>query len=77
MISVFPGESAVVEANLKKKEDVRHVLEELIPNADVLLESYRPGVMERLGLGPDVIHKINPNIVYVRLTGYGQAKTEF
>lgn len=38
---------------------------------DVLVESFRPGVMERLGLGPEVVFKINPNIVYVRLSGYG------
>jgi alpha-methylacyl-CoA racemase len=71
MAMVFPGESTVVQANLKNGEERRHVLERLIPNADVLLESYRPGVMERLGLGPEVVHKINPNLVYVRLTGYG------
>ncbi len=40
--------------------------------ADVILESFRPGVMERLGLGYDEISKINEGIVYCSLTGYGQ-----
>jgi alpha-methylacyl-CoA racemase len=40
--------------------------------ADVLLEPYRPGVMEKLGLGPDVLCAANPRLVYARLTGYGQ-----
>jgi alpha-methylacyl-CoA racemase len=41
--------------------------------ADVLLEGYRPGVMERLGLGPDVLLEANPRLVYARLTGWGQS----
>eukprot|EP00731_Ephydatia_muelleri_P022881 Em0015g464a len=41
-------------------------------NADVLLEPFRPGVMERLGLGPDVLLRSNPRLVYARLTGFGQ-----
>jgi alpha-methylacyl-CoA racemase len=41
--------------------------------ADVLLEGFRPGVMERLGLGPDLLLKTNPRLVYVRLTGWGQS----
>ena len=40
--------------------------------SDVLLEPYRPGVMERLGLGPEVLMKANPRLIYARLTGYGQ-----
>ncbi len=39
---------------------------------DIVIESYRPGVMERLGLGPNVVHSKSPNIIYVRLSGYGQ-----
>jgi crotonobetainyl-CoA:carnitine CoA-transferase CaiB-like acyl-CoA transferase len=38
---------------------------------DVLMESFRPGVMEKLGLSPEVVHDINPKAVYVRLSGYG------
>lgn len=40
--------------------------------SDVLLEPYRPGVMERLGLGPEVLMEANPRLIYARLTGYGQ-----
>lgn len=40
--------------------------------ADVLLEGFRPGVMERLGLGPDVLLEVNPRLVYARMTGWGQ-----
>src|SRR5690606_911975 len=44
----------------------------LVKRSDVLLEGYRPGVMERLGLGPDVCLKANPALVYGRMTGWGQ-----
>lgn len=45
---------------------------ELIDRADALIEGYRPGVMERLGLGPDVCLQRNPRLVYGRMTGWGQ-----
>ncbi len=44
----------------------------LIAHADALIEGYRPGVMERLGLGPDVCQARNPRLVYGRMTGWGQ-----
>lgn len=44
----------------------------LVERADVLLEGFRPGVMERLGLGPDVVLARNPRLVYGRMTGWGQ-----
>ncbi len=44
----------------------------LIARADVLLEGFRPGVAERLGLGPDACHVSNPGLVYGRMTGFGQ-----
>ncbi|MBC5767069.1 CaiB/BaiF CoA transferase family protein [Ramlibacter albus] len=44
----------------------------LIVKADVLIEGYRPGVMERLGLGPTACMKLNPKLVYGRMTGWGQ-----
>lgn len=44
----------------------------LCKNSDVLIEGYRPGVMEKLGLGPDVLLKLNSKLVYARLTGFGQ-----
>ena len=46
---------------------------EFLPRVNIVLESFRPGVMERLGLAPDLIHAINPNIIYVRLSAYGQS----
>jgi alpha-methylacyl-CoA racemase len=44
----------------------------LVAQADVLIEGFRPGVMERLGLGPDICQAINPALIYGRLTGWGQ-----
>lgn len=45
---------------------------ELAAKADVLIEGYRPGVMERLGLGPDILHGLNSGLIYGRVTGWGQ-----
>lgn len=55
-----------------KSEDGRSAALTLLRDADVLLEGYRPGVMDRLGLGPDVAHGINPRLIYGRMTGWGQ-----
>ncbi len=44
----------------------------LIDSADILLEGFRPGVMERIGLGPDTLHVTNPGLIYGRMTGWGQ-----
>jgi alpha-methylacyl-CoA racemase len=57
--------------NLKHPAGVR-ALRELAARADVLLEGYRPGVMERLGLGPDILLDTNPRLIYGRMTGWGQ-----
>ena len=48
-------------------------VKELVAKADVLIEGFRPGVMERLGLGPDVCHALNPRLVFGRMTGFGQS----
>jgi crotonobetainyl-CoA:carnitine CoA-transferase CaiB-like acyl-CoA transferase len=48
------------------------LLKELARDADVLIESFRPGTFERWGLGPEVLHAINPRLVVVRCSGYGQ-----
>ena len=48
------------------------VLKELVADADVLIENFRPGTMERWGLGWDVLSAINPRLVMVRVTGFGQ-----
>lgn len=55
-----------------KSEKGKEIFKKMAIEADVILESFRPGVMERLGLSYDEISKINPEIVYCSLTGYGQ-----
>ncbi|HZO03595.1 MAG TPA: CaiB/BaiF CoA-transferase family protein, partial [Burkholderiales bacterium] len=60
-----------VTLDLKKKESTGISLE-LASRADALIEGMRPGVMERLGLGPDEVLKRNPRLVYGRMTGWGQ-----
>ena len=47
-------------------------LKKLAANVDVLIEPFRPGVMERLGLGPEVLCALNPRLIYCRMTGFGQ-----
>jgi alpha-methylacyl-CoA racemase len=61
----------VVEIDLKNKTALGEVLD-LLEHADALIEGFRPGVMERLGLGPDVVLARNPRLVYGRMTGWGQ-----
>jgi alpha-methylacyl-CoA racemase len=61
----------VVELDLKDNTAVTQVLD-LLSHADALIEGFRPGVMERLGLGPDVVLAKNPKLVYGRMTGWGQ-----
>lgn len=61
-----------VAVDLKQPAGVQTVLR-LLEQADGLLEGYRPGVMERLGLGPEVCHERNPRLVYGRMTGWGQS----
>ena len=57
--------------DLKNPQSVETCLK-LMESADAVFEGFRPGVMERLGLGPDVVLKRNPKIVYGRMTGWGQ-----
>lgn len=57
--------------DLKSNESVNLALR-VVEKADVLIEGYRPGVMERLGLGPDTAHARNPKLIYARMTGWGQ-----
>jgi alpha-methylacyl-CoA racemase len=60
-----------IGVDLKHPDGVETVLS-LVESADALLEGFRPGVMERLGLGPDVALARNPRLVYGRMTGWGQ-----
>lgn len=55
-----------------KQEAGRAIVRRLAADADGLIEGYRPGVMERLGLGPEALLKANPRLVYGRVTGWGQ-----
>lgn len=55
-----------------KNEDARKIALDIVANADALIEGLRPGVMERLGLGPDEARARNKKLVYGRLTGWGQ-----
>ncbi len=63
-----------VAVDLKNPEGVETVLK-LIAQADVLIEGFRPGVTERLGLGPEICHARNPRLIYGRMTGWGQTGT--
>ena len=60
-----------VALDLKNDSD-REVFLRLVREADVLVENFRPGTLERLGLGPDRLHEINPSLVVTRVTGFGQ-----
>lgn len=60
-----------IALDLKRPESIDVALR-LIERADVLIEGFRPGVMESLGLGPDVCLKHRPSLVYGRVTGWGQ-----
>ena len=60
-----------IALNLKQPEGLE-VARRLIGNADVLIEGFRPGVMERLGLGSDECLALNPRLIYGRMTGWGQ-----
>ncbi len=60
-----------VTLNLKTEKG-RALLHELVKNADVLVENYAPGVMDRLGVGADELRKVNPNLIYASSSGYGK-----
>lgn len=50
----------------------KEILKNLVKNTDVLVESFRPGVMDRLGVGYDILKNINPRLIYCAISGYGQ-----
>jgi CoA:oxalate CoA-transferase len=53
-------------------DDGKQLLRELATKADVLVENFRAGTMDKLGLGPDELHKLNPKLVYTAISGFGQ-----
>jgi len=60
-----------ITADLKNEDTVNEILK-LIEQVDVVIEGYRPGVMEKLGLGPEICLERNPKLIYGRMTGWGQ-----
>jgi len=70
-IDVMNRSRRCVGVDLKSAEGVEVVLR-LIDKADVVIEGFRPGVAERLGIGPDVCHARNERLIYGRITGWGQ-----
>lgn len=60
-----------VSANLRVPEG-QEIVRKLAAHADILIENFKPGTMEKWGLGPDVLHAINPRLIIVRVSGYGQ-----
>src|SRR5262245_49593774 len=60
-----------IAIDLKTKEGIDTALR-LVDHADALIEGFRPGVMERLGIGPDICLARNPRLAYGRVTGWGQ-----
>ena len=68
---VLSRNKQTVTADLSRPEG-RDLILSLARTADVLIESFRPGVMERWGLGPEALHRANPRLVILRVTGFGQ-----
>jgi crotonobetainyl-CoA:carnitine CoA-transferase CaiB-like acyl-CoA transferase len=60
-----------IAVNLKSEAGI-DIIRQLACNADVLIENLKPGAMEKLGLGWDVLHRLNPKLTMVRISGYGQ-----
>ena len=56
-----------------KQEEAKDIVKKLVAKADILIEGFRPGVMEKLALGPDDCFAINPKLIYARMTGWGQS----
>jgi succinyl-CoA---D-citramalate CoA-transferase len=61
----------LVTCNLRVPEG-QELCRKLAAESDVLVENFKPGTMERWGLGPDQLHKVNPGLIYARVSGYGQ-----
>jgi crotonobetainyl-CoA:carnitine CoA-transferase CaiB-like acyl-CoA transferase len=55
-----------------KKEEEKETFRQLVRDADILVENYRPGVMDRLGIGWDALRKINPKLIMLSISGFGQ-----
>ena len=71
LFELINGGKKSVTLDLRDAEHKKHFLK-LVESADAVIESFRPGVMDRLGCGYEALRAINPRLVYVALTGYGQ-----
>jgi len=69
--SILARNKRSVTLNLREPEGQR-IAKQLAATADVVLENFRPGTMEKWGLGPDDVHAANPGCIYARVSGYGQ-----
>jgi crotonobetainyl-CoA:carnitine CoA-transferase CaiB-like acyl-CoA transferase len=69
---VLSRNKRTVTADLHRPEG-RDLILSLAKTADVLIENFRPGVIEQFGLGPDVLHRANPRLLVLRVTGFGQS----
>ena len=69
--AMLNGEKQCIVLDLKSPEG-KEALKELVRDADVLVENFAPGVMERLGLGADLLREINPRLIYASSSGYGR-----
>lgn len=69
--SIYKRNKRIIQLDLKNEQDCESALK-LIAKANGLIEGMRPGVMERLGLGPDECMQVNPALAYGRVTGWGQ-----
>jgi formyl-CoA transferase len=81
LVMLIPGSDrilSILNRNKKcitldlRKEEARSVFKQMVERADVLVENFKPGTMEKMGIGYDVLKKINPRIVYGSVTGFGQ-----
>ncbi|OWR50621.1 alpha-methylacyl-CoA racemase like protein [Danaus plexippus plexippus] len=70
-LDVLSNGKKAISLNLKCPRG-KQVFKKLMESSDVLIDTYRPGVLEKLGLGPQDLMKKNPKLIYARLTGYGQ-----
>ena len=62
--------------NLKHPDGLA-ILKQLLADADILIENFRPGVLEKLGLSWETLHALNPKLVMVRLSGFGQTEADW
>jgi len=68
---VYGRNKKSLSLNLRKKRG-KELLLDLSKTSQVFIENFRPGTLEAMGLGPDVLHEYNPNLIIVRITGFGQ-----